>query len=597
MDDDNRENEGFAEEELQVKVYDFRLMKRLLGFAARYWYLFALAVILLFASTAADLARPYLIGVAIDDFIKKGDAASLSRTGVYFLLLVISGFLFNLLQIYILSYAGQSIIFNIRQKLFSHMQKLPLSYFDKNPVGRLVTRVTNDTEALNDVYTNVLVTLLKDIAILVGVVVIMFRLNVTMTLVSLAIMPAVIVLSVFFRRRIRKVYRNVRTSLAKINSAISENISGMRVIQMFNREKENFERFGRIGHEYYRAVMSEIITFGMFRPAVEMMSYIALSLLIWFGGLEVLQGTLQFGVLYAFVNYISMFFQPINDLAEKYNILQASMAAAERIFLILDTPAEDDSGALSLPDGVRGEIEFRNVWFAYNEDDWVLRDVSFTVPAGKTVAIVGATGAGKTSIISLLSRLYEIQKGEILIDGINIRDIRKDDLRKLTGTVLQDVFLFSGKLKDNIRLDEESITDDKVREAARYVNADGFISKLPLGYDTEVMERGATFSAGQRQLLAFARALAFDPKILVLDEATSNIDTETEMLIQDALAKLTRNRTTIVIAHRLSTVQHADKIIVLHKGKVRESGTHQELLAKRGMYYSLYLLQYQKHEP
>ena len=597
MDDDNRENEGFAEEELQVKVYDFRLMKRLLGFAARYWYLFALAVILLFASTAADLARPYLIGVAIDDFIKKGDAASLSRTGVYFLLLVISGFLFNLLQIYILSYAGQSIIFNIRQKLFSHMQKLPLSYFDKNPVGRLVTRVTNDTEALNDVYTNVLVTLLKDIAILVGVVVIMFRLNVTMTLVSLAIMPAVIVLSVFFRRRIRKVYRNVRTSLAKINSAISENISGMRVIQMFNREKENFERFGRIGHEYYRAVMSEIITFGLFRPAVEMMSYIALSLLIWFGGLEVLQGTLQFGVLYAFVNYISMFFQPINDLAEKYNILQASMAAAERIFLILDTPAEDDSGALSLPDGVRGEIEFRNVWFAYNEDDWVLRDVSFTVPAGKTVAIVGATGAGKTSIISLLSRLYEIQKGEILIDGINIRDIRKDDLRKLTGTVLQDVFLFSGKLKDNIRLDEESITDDKVREAARYVNADGFISKLPLGYDTEVMERGATFSAGQRQLLAFARALAFDPKILVLDEATSNIDTETEMLIQDALAKLTRNRTTIVIAHRLSTIQHADKIIVLHKGKVRESGTHQELLAKRGMYYSLYLLQYQKQEP
>ena len=597
MADDNRENEGFAEEELQVKVYDFRLMKRLLGFAARYWYLFVLAVILLFASTAADLARPYLIGVAIDDFIKKGDAASLSRMGVYFLLLVVSGFLFNLLQIYVLSYAGQSIIFNIRQKLFSHMQKLPLSYFDKNPVGRLVTRVTNDTEALNDVYTNVLVTLLKDIAILVGVVVIMFRLNVTMTLVSLAIMPVVIVLSVFFRRRIRKVYRNVRTSLAKINSAISENISGMRVIQMFNREKENFERFGRIGHEYYRAVMSEIITFGLFRPAVEMMSYIALSLLIWFGGLEVLQGTLQFGVLYAFVNYISMFFQPINDLAEKYNILQASMAAAERIFLILDTPAEDDSGALSLPDGVRGEIEFRNVWFAYNEDDWVLRDVSFTVPAGKTVAIVGATGAGKTSIISLLSRLYEIQKGEILIDGINIRDIRKDDLRKLTGTVLQDVFLFSGKLKDNIRLDEESITDDKVREAARYVNADGFISKLPLGYDTEVMERGATFSAGQRQLLAFARALAFDPKILVLDEATSNIDTETEMLIQDALAKLTRNRTTIVIAHRLSTVQHADKIIVLHKGKVRESGTHQELLAKRGMYYSLYLLQYQKQEP
>ncbi|NLH97341.1 MAG: ABC transporter ATP-binding protein [Clostridiaceae bacterium] len=596
-DDNGRENEAFIEEELQVKAYDFRLLKRLLGFAARYWYLFALAVVFLFASTAADLARPYLVGVAIDDFIKKGDIASLGRTGVFFLLLVISGFVFNLLQIYVLSYAGQSIILNIRQKLFEHMQRLPLSYFDKNPVGRLVTRVTNDTEALNEVYTNVLVTLLKDFAILGGVVVIMFRLDVKMTLVSLAIMPAVIVLTVFFRRRIRKVYRNVRTSLAKINAAISENISGMRIIQLFNREKENFERFDRTGREYYKAAMSEIITFGLFRPAVEMMSFIALSLLVWFGGLEVLEGTLQFGTLYAFTNYISMLFHPINDLAEKYNILQASMAAAERIFLILDTPAEDDSGKLSIPDGIKGEIEFRNVWFAYNEGDWVLRDVSFTVPAGKTVAIVGATGAGKTSIISLLSRLYEIQKGEILIDGINIRDIRKDDLRRMISVVLQDVFLFSGRLKDNIRLNEESITDEKIREATRYVNADGFISRLPKGYDTEVMERGATFSAGQRQLLAFARALAFDPKILVLDEATSNIDTETEMLIQDALTRLTRNRTTIVIAHRLSTIQHADKIIVLHKGRVRESGTHQELLARRGMYHSLYLLQYQKQEP
>lgn len=595
-DDNGRENEAFIEEELQVKAYDFRLLKRLLGFAARYWYLFALAVVFLFASTAADLARPYLVGVAIDDFIKKGDIASLGRTGVFFLLLVISGFVFNLLQIYVLSYAGQSIILNIRQKLFEHMQRLPLSYFDKNPVGRLVTRVTNDTEALNEVYTNVLVTLLKDFAILGGVVVIMFRLDVKMTLVSLAIMPAVIVLTVFFRRRIRKVYRNVRTSLAKINAAISENISGMRIIQLFNREKENFERFDRTGREYYKAAMSEIITFGLFRPAVEMMSFIALSLLVWFGGLEVLEGTLQFGTLYAFTNYISMLFHPINDLAEKYNILQASMAAAERIFLILDTPAEDDSGKLSIPDGIKGEIEFRNVWFAYNEGDWVLRDVSFTVPAGKTVAIVGATGAGKTSIISLLSRLYEIQKGEILIDGINIRDIRKDDLRRMISVVLQDVFLFSGRLKDNIRLNEESITDEKIREATRYVNADGFISRLPKGYDTEVMERGATFSAGQRQLLAFARALAFDPKILVLDEATSNIDTETEMLIQDALTRLTRNRTTIVIAHRLSTIQHADKIIVLHKGRVRESGTHQELLARRGMYHSLYLLQYQKQE-
>ncbi len=597
MADENvNENTGFEEEELEARAYDSRLMKRLLGFASRYWYLFLSAVVLLFASTAADLVRPYLIGLTIDDFINKGDTASLNRMGLYFLLLVAAGFLFNLLQIYILSYAGQSIIYNIRQILFSHLQKMPLSFFDKNPVGRLVTRVTNDTEALNDMYTNVLVTLLKDFAILAGTIVIMFRLNVKLALISLAIMPVVVILTIFFRVRIRKVYRRVRVALAKINSAISENISGMRIIQLFNREKQNYAKFNETGKEYHRSVMSEIVTFGLFRPAIEMLASFALALLMWYGGLDVLTGAIQFGVLYTFVNYISMLFQPINDLAEKYNILQASMAASERIFLILDTPVEKDSGSIIAGKGIKGEIEFKNVWFAYNEDDWVLRDVSFKVPAGKTVAIVGATGAGKTSIISLLSRLYEIQKGEILIDGINIRDIKKDDLRRLTGVVLQDVFLFSGRLKDNIRLNEAGISDERVQEAARLVNAEGFITRLPQGYDTEVMERGSTFSAGQRQLLAFARALAFDPAILVLDEATSNIDTETELLIQDALRKLTRDRTTIVIAHRLSTIQHADSIIVLHKGKVRESGNHQELLVKRGMYYSLYMLQYQKDE-
>jgi len=595
-DENTKENTGFEEEETDVRAYDSRLMKRLLRFAAPYWYLFLAAVVLLFASTAADLIRPYLIGLTIDDFIKKGDTQALNRMGIFFLLLVIAGFLFNLMQIYVLSYAGQSIIYNIRQKLFSHLQKMPLSYFDKNPVGRLVTRVTNDTEALNDMYTNVLVTLLKDFAILAGTIVIMFRLNVKLTLVSLAIMPVVVILTIFFRVRIRKVYRKVRVALARINSAVSENISGMRIIQMFSAEKQNYSKFEETGREYYKAAMNEIVTFGLFRPAIEMLSSFALALLMWYGGKDVLEGSVQFGVLYTFINYISMLFQPINDLAEKYNILQSSMAAAERIFLILDAPEEEDSGTIRAGKGIRGEIEFKNVWFAYNDDDWVLRDVSFRVPAGKTVAIVGATGAGKTSIISLLGRLYEIQKGEILIDGINIKDIRRDDLRRLIGVVLQDVFLFSGKLKDNIRLNEESITDEKVREAARYVNADSFISRLPMGYDTEVMERGSTFSAGQRQLLAFARALAFDPAILVLDEATSNIDTETELLIQDALKKLTRDRTTIVIAHRLSTIQHADNIIVLHRGKVRESGTHQELLAKKGMYYSLYLMQYQKGE-
>ena len=591
------ESNDLHEEEPEAKDYDSTLMKRLLKFAVQYWRYFLIAVVLLFASTLVDLARPYLMGITIDDFIKKGDVQSLNRMGLYFVLLVVAGFVFNLLQIYVLSYTGQAIIYNIRQMIFTHLQKMPLSYFDKNPIGRLVTRVTNDTETLNDMYTNVLVTLLKDFAILIGTLLIMFQLSVSITLVILAIMPAVVLITVVFRKKIREVYRNVRVALAKINSAVSENISGMRIIQMFHREKQNFNKFDETGKEYYKAVMSEVVTFGLFRPVIEMLASFAIALLIWFGGANVLDGTLQFGVLFAFVNYITLFFQPINDLAEKYNVLQSSMAASERIFMILDAPVENDGGTKHLEaSAAKGDIEFKNVWFAYNENDWVLRDVSFSVPAGKTVAIVGATGAGKTSIISLLSRFYEIQKGEILIDGMNSKDLKKDDLRKSIGVVLQDVFLFSGKLKDNIRLNEKSISDEKIEEVARFVNADGFISKLPNRYDEEVMERGSTFSSGQRQLLAFARALAFDPAILVLDEATSNIDTETELLIQDALAKLTRNRTTIVIAHRLSTIQHADNIIVLHKGKVRESGNHQELLAKRGMYYSLYQLQYQKEE-
>ncbi len=585
---------SFQEEELEAKAYDSRLMKRLLRFAARYWGYFALAVVLLIASTAVDLVRPYLMGITIDEFIKMGDARSLNKMGFYFVLLVAAGFIFNLLQIYVLSYTGQEIIYNIRQQIFTHLQKMPLAYFDKNPIGRLVTRVTNDTETLNEMYTNVLVTLLKDFAILTGTVIIMFRMNRMLTLVTLAVMPVVVVLTVFFRHKIRIVYRNVRVTLAKINSAISENISGMRIIQMFNREKENYEKFNETGKEYYKAAMSEVVTFGLFRPVIEMLASFAIALLIWFGGGDVIEGRLKFGILYAFVNYVSLLFQPINDLAEKYNILQSSMAASERIFMILDAPVEEDTGTWQKPDegAAVGDIEFKNVWFAYHENDWVLRDVSFKVPVGSTVAIVGATGAGKTSVINLLSRFYEIQKGEILIDGINIREMKKDDLRRSIGVVLQDVFLFSGKLKDNIRLNEVHISDEKIEEAARYVNADSFISNLPSGYNEEVMERGSTLSSGQRQLLAFARALAFDPAILVLDEATSNIDTETELLIQDALAKLTRNRTTIVIAHRLSTIQHADNIIVLHKGKVRESGNHQELLTKKGMYYSLYKLQY-----
>ena len=587
------ENNFLIESEPDAKAYDSRLMKRLLGYASRYWHFFLAAVILLFASTVVDLARPYLIGITIDDFIKKSDYEALNRVGLYFIILVVLGFIFNLLQIYVLSYAGQSIIYNIRQQIFTHLQKLPLGYFDKNPIGRLVTRVTNDTETLNDMYTNVLVTLLKDFSILAGTIIIMFRLKAGLATITLAVMPAVVVVTIIFRKKVRKAYRKVRTSLARINSAISENISGMRIIQLFSRERENFRKFDETGREYYKATMNEVVTSGLFRPIIEMLAIFVVALLVWFGGADVLDGTLQFGTLYAFIGYVSLLFQPINDLAEKYNIMQSSMAASERIFMLLDEPEEEDGGTFPLDaETAAGDIEFKNVWFAYNKDEWVLRDVSFKVPAGSTVAIVGATGAGKTSIINLLSRFYEIQKGEILINGMNIKGIEKDSLRRSIGVVLQDVFLFSGKLKDNIRLSESGISDEKVEEAARYVNADAFIKKLRSGYEEEVMERGSTFSSGQRQLLAFARALAFDPAILVLDEATSNIDTDTELLIQDALAKLTRNRTTIVIAHRLSTIQHADNIIVLHKGKVREAGSHQELLAKKGLYYSLYQLQY-----
>lgn len=688
---------NYNEEEELGKAYDSRLMKRLLLYAKPYWKFFLLAALMLLASTFTDLARPYLIKVAIDDYINgyshpltivamnspartavigntaygrlKGGIASvpdneiyyivyfdkssylvngpagrdentkaeiirqgtslkgfkytyrangrslparkltpdeagalrsydinaLNIIGIIFVALILLSFGFNFIQIYVLSHAGQTIIFNLRQEVFSHLQKMSLSFFDKNPVGRLVTRVTNDTETLNDMYTNVLVSLLKDLAILLGTLAIMFRMNVKLSLVTLTVVPFLIPITIIFRLKARAIYRKIRVSLARINTTLSENISGIRIIQIFHKEKEKLEEFRQINNEYRKALIYEVVVSGIFRPLIEMLSGLSIALIIWYGGGKVISGVLEFGVLYAFVNYISYFFQPINDLAEKYNILQSAMASSERIFTILDLPEEPDCEDFC-PESIefKKDIEFKNVWFAYNGEDWVLRDVSFSVPAGKTVAIVGATGAGKTSIINLISRLYEIQKGSISIGGIDIKDMQKSSLRRNIGVVLQDVFLFSGTVKENIRLSEESITDDYIKKVSQYVNAGKFIEGLPNGYEEMVMERGSTFSSGQRQLLAFARALAFDPSILILDEATSNIDTETEMLIQDALVKLTKDRTTIVIAHRLSTIQHADNIIVLHKGKIREMGSHQELLANKGMYYNLYQLQYDR---
>jgi ATP-binding cassette, subfamily B, multidrug efflux pump len=526
---------------------------------------------------------------------RKYDLSGIKQISLWFLATIALGFIFNYIQVYILYFTGQKIIYNMRKELFTHLQKLSLSFFDKNPVGRLVTRVTNDIENLNEMYTAVLVNLFKDVFLLVGIIVVMLKMNYKLALVSFTVMPLIIIAAAIFRLKAREAYRLVRVKLAKINATLSENISGMRIIQIFKKEDFKYREFEDINQEHWGASMKELFVFAVFRPSMDLIYSLALALLIWYGGARVLGGALTFGVLFAFINYIDSFFKPIMDLTEKFNILQSAMASSERVFLLLD----EEEGIKNIGEPIKlgkinGEIEFKNVWFAYKDENWVLRDVSFKIKPGETAAFVGATGAGKTSIISLISRLYDIQKGEILIDGKNIKEIDKYELRKQVGTVLQDVFLFTGDIKGNIRLNSPEISEETVKEVAKYVNADRFIERLPQGYHEEVMERGATLSSGQRQLLAFARALAFDPSILVLDEATSNIDTETEILIQDAINKVIRNRTTIVIAHRLSTIQHADNIIVLHKGKVREIGNHQDLLEKKGMYYDLYLLQYKE---
>ena len=682
----------FREEEKIKKAYDSKLMKRLLKYSRPFWKMLLLCIVLLLIVTGVDLARPYLIKVAIDDHInaldtpmvafERGESPSsnkgvlydgkrfirennleekypdhpryqivnkekrhylikgtvkprekivvnningnpeivtdnssyratklnqtqltlfrqqdidgLTRIGLLFMTLIILGFGINYLQIYLLHKTSQKIIYNLRQDVFSHLQKMSLSYFDSNPVGRLVTRVTNDTERLKEMYINVLIYVFKDIFLLMGIMGIMVYLNIKLALVSFSVIPMALLAAFIFRKYAREAYREVRVKLAKINSTLSENISGMKIIQIFNQQKRKFKEFMNINEEYYDATMKQITIFAIFRPTMGLMYSLALALILWYGGGRVLNNMIQFGVLFAFINYIKKFFQPINDLSQKYNILQSAMASAERIFKILDTEVEikDPVQPVNLPENLDGEVEFNDVWFAYEDKEWILKDINLKINPGETVALVGATGAGKSSIIKLISRFYDIQHGEIKIDGLNIENIKKKELRQKIGVVLQDVFLFTGDIKSNIRLNAESISDKEIRQSAKYVNADHFIAKLPQKYEHQVKERGATLSAGQRQLLAFARALAFNPDILVLDEATSNIDTETEVLIQDALEKLTRDRTTIVIAHRLSTIQHADKIIVMHKGEIKEKGDHQELLQKGGIYYDLYQLQY-----
>ena len=523
--------------------------------------------------------------------LRQNDFKGILKAGILFLLLLFSGFFLNLADTWLLQKMGQQIVYKLREETFTHIHSLSLSFFNITPVGKLVTRVSNDTEAVNELFSTILVKLFKNVVKIIGYAVVMLSINVKMAGISFLLLPLVAILTFVFRHLSRKAYQITRNKITELNTFLSEHISGMKLIQIFAREKEKYSEFEGKSMELYRANFREIMTFAIFRPSIYMVSVIAMILVIRTGSLSVLNGSLSLGTLFVFITYISSFFEPIQELSEQLGTLQSSIASAEKIFSVLDVKPEIVSPVDPAPVNILGEIEFRHVWFAYEEENYILKDVSFVIHPGEKAAFVGATGAGKSTILNLIGRYFDIQKGQILIDGIDIHEIDLDVLRGAIGQVQQDVFIFTGDIKSNISLNNEAISPDDVRRAAEIVNADPFIQKLPHGYDEPVTERGSTLSAGQRQLLSFARTLAYDPKILVLDEATANIDTETETLITQALARLMDGRTTIMVAHRLSTIQHADKIIVMHHGEIKESGTHQELLVKDGLYKKLYELQ------
>jgi ATP-binding cassette subfamily B multidrug efflux pump len=533
--------------------------------------------------------------------LRKRDIEGVFRIGLLVILILAVNFGLNFSQVYAMELSGQRMMHGLRMKVFSHLQGLPVSFFDKNPVGRLVTRLTNDIQNVHEMFTSVLVNLLKDVLLVIGIIILLLKLNRPLALVSFSVIPLIFVATLFFSRQARDAFREIRLRIAQMNSYFHENFSGIRVVQLFRREKENRRRFERINHEYYLANMKQISIYAFFVPLVEILSSGAVGLLLWYGGGEVIQGRITLGVLVAFLSYIRMFFQPIRDLSEKYNVLQSAMASLERIFSLLDqnrtisAPVRPEGGTLpSRKEEIKGNIEFSRVSFSYNGEDRVLNDVSFSVREGETVAIVGATGAGKTSLLHLLERFYDLDEGAILVDGTDIREMGLTHLRSQIGLVMQDTFLFSGDIRENIRMGNAKIDDETVSKVARGVNAEKFIQRLPEGYRTKVGEGGEMLSAGERQLLAFARALSINPKVLVLDEATSHVDPETERLVQDGLSRLLKGRTAIVIAHRLSTIQHADRIVVLHKGRVREIGSHSELMALRGIYFRLYQMQFGK---
>src|SRR6266853_249793 len=620
------------EEEVLGKAYDSRLMKLLLGYLRPYKWQVVIALVSIILKAGADVLGPFLTKTAIDKYLSATAHHSildrflspLPLIGIaqlgfaYFMLLLIS-FGLEYTQTYLMLWTGQMVMFDLRSEIFRHLQHMHIGFFDKNPVGRLVTRVTTDVDALNEMFTSGVVAIFDDVFVLAGILLIMLGMNWWLALITFAVLPLIFWATMVFRKSVRDSYRRIRLAIARINSFLQEHVTGMAVLQLFNREKRAYQSFDKVNAQHMDAFKDAIMAYALYYPVVEILSSVAIAMVIYFGGFGVLRGAVTIGVLTAFMQYAQRFFRPIQDLSDKYNILQSAMASSERVFKLLDTPVEITSPSLPRRAQGAGRIEFDHVWFAYRQlespdekqtvpdpgsnghghvgdFDWILRDVSFTIEPGETVAIVGHTGAGKTTIISLLMRFYDIQKGAIRIDGVDICQMDLNDLRRRFGVVLQDPFLFTGTIENNIRLGSAWITDEQIETAAENVNVADFVRSLPQGFKEPVLERGSTMSTGQKQLISFARALAHDPKILVLDEATSSVDTETEIRVREALSRMVEGRTSVIIAHRLSTIQRADKIIVMHKGHVREVGSHQELLAQRGIYWKLYQLQYKDQE-
>jgi ATP-binding cassette, subfamily B, multidrug efflux pump len=670
------------EEEVLGKAYDSRLMKRLLRYLSPYKWPVGISLVSILIKAGADVLGPYLVSIEIDrylvpvpkttpfdSFLSTNPYVGIAQIAAMYVGLIALGFLLDYLQTYFMQWTGQMVMFDLRKQIFRHLQRMHIGFYDKNPVGRLVTRVTSDVDALNEMFTSGVVSIFEDVFVLAGITAIMLCMNWKLALITLAVLPLIGYATSIFRDKVRDSYRRIRTAIARINAYMQEHVSGMVVLQLFNREKRSFDKFSEVNAVHMEAFKDAIMAHAVYYPVVEVLSSIAIACVIWFGGNDIIRAltvgsialgvsphhllsfhvvhtVVSIGILTAFIQYAQRFFRPIQDFSEKYNILQSAMAASERVFRLLDTPAEITSPAVTKTPVGPGRIEFDHVWFAYrdtpveagknvgespattqskagngnvgtgqslsrakqsvqaeqgsatisSEPDWILRDVSFTIEPGETVAIVGHTGAGKTTIISLLMRFYDVQKGAIKIDGVDVKEMDLAELRRRYGVVLQDPFLFTGTVEGNIRLGTDWITDEEVEKAAEDVNLADFIRALPQGFKEEVRERGSTLSTGQKQLISFARALAHDPKVLILDEATSSVDTETELRVRAALSRMVEGRTSVVIAHRLSTIQRADKIIVMHKGQVREVGTHQQLLAERGIYYKLYQLQYKDQE-